>query len=141
MRLKAGLRSRRSSGKMRPVSAPTGPGATNAEKSTAMPVSSLTEAEFDNAVAKGVCVLDFWAPWCGPCRMQGPIFESVAADFEKNGKPVRFYKVNVDEEPALAGRFGVQSIPTLVVTKDGEEAAVRVGVTPAAVLADLVEKA
>ena len=106
-----------------------------------MPVTSLTESEFDAAVAEGVCVLDFWAPWCGPCRMQGPIFESVAADFEKAGNPVRFYKVNVDEEPALAGRFGVQSIPTLVVTKNGEEAAVRVGVPSPDVLADLVEKA
>ena len=126
---------------MHPASAPTGPGATNTGKTTAMPVTSLTESEFDAAVAEGVCVLDFWAPWCGPCRMQGPIFESVAADFEKAGNPVRFYKVNVDEEPALAGRFGVQSIPTLVVTKNGEEAAVRVGVTSPDVLADLVEKA
>ncbi len=105
-----------------------------------MPVTALTEADFDQATAQGVCVLDFWAPWCGPCRMQGPIFESVAAEFEKSGRPVRFYKVNVDEEPALAGRFGVQSIPTLVLTRDGEAAAVRVGVTSAAALADLVEK-
>ena len=104
-----------------------------------MPVTPLTEATFESAVASGVCVLDFWAPWCGPCRMQRPIFDAVSDDFAD--RPVRFFSVNVDEEPALAGRFGVQSIPTLVVLKDGVEAEVRVGVTPAAALKALVEGA
>lgn len=103
-----------------------------------MPVSKLTESGFEKAVSSGTCVIDFWAPWCGPCRMQGPIFESVAESFA--GKPVAFYSVNVDEEPALAGRFGVQSIPTLVVLKDGVEADVRVGVTPAAALTAVLER-
>ena len=104
-----------------------------------MPVASLTEETFDAAVASGVCAVDFWAPWCGPCRMQGPIFESVAEDLA--GTPAKFFKVNVDEAPEVAARFGVQSIPTLLVLKDGVEADVRVGVTAAAALKAMVQAA
>ena len=104
-----------------------------------MAVEHLTEQTFDSAVASGVCAVDFWAPWCGPCRMQGPIFESVALELEGSG--AKFFKVNVDEAPELAGRFGVQSIPMLLVLKDGVEADVRVGVTPAAQLRKMVEEA
>ena len=102
-----------------------------------MSVEHLTEQTFDSAVASGVCAVDFWAPWCGPCRMQGPIFESVAAETEG----AKFFKVNVDEAPAVAGRFGVQSIPTLLVLKDGVESDVSVGVTPPAKLRKMVEAA
>jgi len=104
-----------------------------------MPVTELTEDTFDAAVASGVCAIDFWAPWCGPCRMQGPIFESVADDLKDS--PAKFFKVNVDEAPAVAARFGVQSIPTLLVLKDGVEADVRVGVTAAAALKAMVASA
>ena len=104
-----------------------------------MSVENLTEQNFDSAVASGVCAIDFWAPWCGPCRMQGPIFESVSDDLAAT--PAKFFKVNVDEAPAVAGRFGVQSIPTLLVLKDGVEADVRVGVTPAPALRKMVADA
>ena len=105
-----------------------------------MPVTDLTEQAFDEAVSSGVCVIDFWAPWCGPCRMQGPVLESVAASFAASGKPVSFFKVNVDEQPALAARFGVQSIPTLLVLKNGEEADLRVGVTAAPALSAAIDR-
>lgn len=109
-------------------------------KKPAMPVSELTDSNFEQATSSGVCVIDFWAPWCGPCRMQGPIFDSVSDDFAEKGKAVSFCKVNVDEQPAVAGRFGVQSIPTLVVLKDGVEADVRVGVTSASALAAILDR-
>ncbi len=63
-------------------------------------------------------VVDFWAPWCGPCQMMGPVFEDLSSDFD--GKAV-FAKVNVDENQALAAKFGVQGIPTIIALKKGKE--------------------
>lgn len=72
-------------------------------------------------------LIDFWAVWCGPCRMVAPIIEEIAAEYE--GK-VKVCKVNVDEEPELAVRFGVDSIPTLIVMKDGKVTNTAVGYRP-----------
>lgn len=71
-------------------------------------------------------LLDFWAPWCGPCRMVGPIVEEIGAE----RADVKVCKVNVDEQPELAGRFGVMSIPTLVVMKEGRVVNQAVGARP-----------
>lgn len=73
-------------------------------------------------------LLDFWASWCGPCRMLAPILEELAGEFD--GK-VKFGKVNVDEQPELAMRYGVQSIPTLILFRGGEPVNASVGVVPA----------
>ena len=73
-------------------------------------------------------LLDFWASWCGPCRMLAPVVEELAGEFE--GK-VKFGKVNVDEQPELAMRYGVQSIPTLILFRGGEPVNASVGVVPA----------
>ncbi|MFW6303284.1 MAG: thioredoxin [Candidatus Sumerlaeota bacterium] len=78
---------------------------------------TLTKSNFEQSTSQGVSLVDFWAPWCGPCRMQGPIVESVA---EKVGDKATVAKCNVDEAQDLAMQFGIQSIPTLVVLKDGE---------------------
>jgi thioredoxin 1 len=81
-------------------------------------------------------IIDFWAPWCGPCRTQGPILDQVS---EKVGERAIVAKVNVDEEPALAAPFGVQAIPTLVVMKGGKVVQRFVGVQQADTLVKAVE--
>lgn len=81
-------------------------------------VESLTESGFAAAVANGVTMVDFWAPWCGPCKMQLPIVEEVLPELPAG---VKIAKVNVDEESSLAQKFGVQSIPTWIIFKDGNE--------------------
>jgi thioredoxin 1 len=82
-------------------------------------VTELNEQNFDSQVlhAAGPVLVDFWAPWCGPCRMQHPILEAVAT--RVNGRAM-IAKVNVDEAPSLAERYGITSIPTLLLFKGGE---------------------
>jgi thioredoxin 1 len=79
---------------------------------------TLDERNFDEtlAVAEGVMMVDFWAEWCGPCRAVGPVLEDLA---RMSGGKVTLGKVNVDENPALAARYGVRSIPTILFVKDG----------------------
>ena len=79
-------------------------------------------------------LLDFWAPWCGPCRMVGPILDEIAGE----NPDIKVGKVNVDEEMELASQFGVMSIPTLVVLKDGRIVNQAVGVRPKAFILDMV---
>ena len=88
----------------------------------------LTDASFSATVAKHkLMVVDFWAPWCGPCRMVGPIIEQLAAEYA--GK-VTFGKMNVDDNQTVPSSFGVQGIPTLVVFKNGEPVETLVGACP-----------
>jgi thioredoxin 1 len=98
---------------------------------------NLTRNNFEDMVLKSdkPVLIDFWASWCGPCRMQGPIFED--AEKEAQGK-ANFFKVNVDEENELAEMFQVMSIPTIVAFKDGKIINKRVGVTNKQVLLKMI---
>ena len=91
----------------------------------------ITRENFENEVMKSdiPVLIDFWAPWCGPCRMMGPIIEQMADVYE--GK-VKVGKVNVDEEGELSQAFGVMSIPTIVLVKDGKIVKQAVGARPKA---------
>ncbi|MDD4849080.1 MAG: thioredoxin [Gemmiger sp.] len=103
-----------------------------------MAVLTLTKENFDAEVmaASEPVLVDFWATWCGPCRMMGPVVDAVAE--ETAG--VKVGKVNVDEQPELARQYGVQSIPTLIVFKNGQPAAQSTGAVPKAKVLALLGK-
>ena len=98
---------------------------------------TLTDANFAAETSKGVVLIDFWAPWCGPCRMQGPILDKVAVAVSGKAK---IGKCNVDEAPKSAERHGIRSIPTLVILKDGKEVERFVGVQQEAELVSTLKK-
>lgn len=99
----------------------------------------VTDATFADEVERSPLpvLVDLWAPWCGPCRMIAPTIDQLAV--EMAGR-VRFAKMNVDENPATSARFGVRSIPTLLVVKDGREVDRIVGVQPKAAIAAQLER-
>ena len=101
-------------------------------------VQQLTDADFENTVNAGKPVfVDFWAPWCGPCRIVGPIVEELAPTYE--GKAV-IAKMNVDDNPQIAQRFGVTSIPTLMMFKEGKLVDRAVGAMPKGELQKFIDR-
>ncbi len=82
-----------------------------------MAYTDLTKENFESETTTGLTVIDFWAPWCGPCKLFGPTFKEVSEEI----KGMKFYKVNTDEDQDLATKFEIRSIPTVLILKDGEE--------------------
>ncbi len=101
-------------------------------------ITELNEETFDAVANKGVVLVDFWATWCGPCRMLLPVLEQVA---EEIGDEAKIYKVNVEESKNLAAKFAVRNIPALFVLKDGEVVNQFVGVQSKAKLVDALRNA
>jgi len=101
-------------------------------------VTNLNDTDFDSAIAEGITLVDFWAPWCGPCRMQVPILEELSESVDNQTK---IAKLNVDEAEGVAGRFGVQAIPTLLLFKDGNEIQRFIGVQSKETLIDAISSA
>lgn len=101
-----------------------------------MSVLHITEENFQTEVisSKQPVLLDFWASWCGPCRMLAPVIDEIAGE-----RPdIKVGKINIDEEPELASQFGIMSIPTLVVMKEGEAVSQAVGVRPKSQILELL---
>ena len=98
---------------------------------------ALTDANFETATSNGVALVDFWAPWCSPCLMQGPIVEKVAAAMAGQ---VKVGKCNVDKAPNTSERFGIRNIPTLIILKDNQEVERFIGVRQETELVSALKK-
>jgi thioredoxin 1 len=102
-----------------------------------MAITHATDQTFSNETGSGLVLVDFWAPWCGPCKMIAPVLEELDAEI---GEKVKIVKVDVDENQESAGKYGIMSIPTLLVLKDGEVVDKVVGFQPKEALAERLEK-
>ncbi|MDF2503459.1 MULTISPECIES: thioredoxin [Clostridium] len=100
-------------------------------------VKDINDANFQEEVKSGTVVVDFWAAWCGPCKMLGPVINELSGELEGRAK---FLKVNVDENPVVSSNYKIASIPTVLVFKDGNIAETLVGFRPKAALKEVLEK-
>jgi thioredoxin 1 len=102
-----------------------------------MAIIHATDQNFDENIKEGLVLVDFWAPWCGPCKMIAPVLEELDGEIEGKANIV---KVDVDDNQETAGKYGIMSIPTLVLFKDGEIVDKVVGFKPKEALAELISK-
>ncbi|TYC47784.1 thioredoxin [Weissella muntiaci] len=101
-----------------------------------MAVENVTDANYETATSQGVTLTDFWAEWCGPCRMQSPVVEELA----KHMDGVKFNKLDIDSNPETPSELGIMAIPTLIIKKDGQVVERLTGYTPAHQLEEILNK-
>lgn len=101
-------------------------------------IVDLNDSNFDEKISSGIAIVDFWAPWCGPCKMQTPILEQMVSKVDED---ITIAKLNVDEAPQTAGKFGVRAIPTILIVKDGQPVQQMVGLQQEAALMEAIENA
>ena len=97
---------------------------------------TLTDQSFKEEISSGLVLVDFWAPWCGPCRMLAPVIEEIANEL----KDVKIGKLNVDENPQTAGEFQIMSIPAVMLFKDGEVVETLIGLRPKEAYVEAIKK-
>lgn len=104
-----------------------------------MSTIAVTDEEFEAKVLKadGPVLVDFWAPWCGPCKQLGPILEGIS---DEMADKITIVKMNIDENPEAPGRYGVRSIPTMLLFKGGDVASMKVGNAPKAALTEWIDE-
>jgi len=102
-----------------------------------MSIVKITDDTFENEISNGLVLVDFWAPWCGPCKMIAPVLEEIN---EEMGDQVKIAKLNVDDNQVTTAEFGVMSIPTLLLFKDGEVVEKVIGFQPKENLVDVISK-
>jgi len=101
-------------------------------------IKHITDADFQANIASGITVIDFWAPWCGPCKTIAPLLEELAGEY---GDKVKIVKINIDENQTVPTQFGVMSIPTLILFKDGQMVTKKVGAAAKAALKTFIDQA
>jgi len=102
-----------------------------------MTIKHVTDQDFAEETSKGLVLADFWAPWCGPCKMIAPVLEEIDGEM---GEKVQIVKLDVDDNQETAGQYGVMSIPTLLLFKDGDVVDQVIGFQPKEALVDLINK-
>ncbi|GAB3064816.1 thioredoxin [Virgibacillus ainsalahensis] len=102
-----------------------------------MAIVNVTDQNFTKETSEGLVLADFWAPWCGPCKMIAPVLEEIDGEMEEK---VQIVKLDVDENQETAGKYGVMSIPTLLLFKDGDVVDQVIGFQPKEALVDLINK-